>query len=294
MRDQPGTGPPHHLKPSMNEFPTTTVTLAALESTRLGYLTPDTPHRFDVIGKQSVLPFLVVPRAGADRVLVLSNGAVDHHIARGHPVFQRSSWWQEIEHHQVYFCDPGTLGEDRLSLAWGQLSRQHWVAYDAARAAQALSALLGVREPARRVYYGSSAGGFMALTLLAGDAGAAAVINNAQFDWTRWMATGLNPLREARFDNMLPNRLRRAHPVRTNALNLLAKRGKPVSIDYYVNLASKHDREVDHPMFIDFVQSHPRLTRNVRIFPYEDPAAEHNPMPKEQTLEILNHTPRLD
>lgn len=273
---------------SVNDLNTTTVTLEALENNDLEFLAPDTPHRIDVIGEHSVLPFLVVPRTGADKVVVLNNGAVDHNIAQGRPVFQRSSWWHEIDHHQIFFCDPGTLGADQLSLSWGQLSKEHWVVYDAARAVKALSAQLGVQEPYRRVYYGSSAGGFMALALMAGDAGAAAVINNAQFDWTRWMATGLNPLREARFDNMLPSRLRKVHPVRTNVLNMLAKRRKPVRIIYYVNLASKHDREVDHPMFAAFVRSHPRLTRGVEIHSYEDPVAGHNPMSKEQTLEILN------
>ena len=278
----------HRLTYSMNDLNTTIVTLETLENNDLQFLAPDAPHRIDVVAEHSVLPFLVVPRTGADKLLVLNNGAVDHQIAQGRPVFQRSSWWREIRHHQIYFCDPGTLGTDQLSLAWGQLSREHWVVYDAARAVKALSAQLGVQEPDRRIYYGSSAGGFMALALMAGDAGATAVVNNAQFDWTRWMATGLNPLREARFDNMLPSHLRKVHPVRTNVLKMLAKRRKPVRIVYYVNLASKHDREVDRPMFEAFVRSHPRLTRNVEIRPYEDPVAGHNPMSKERTLEILN------
>ena len=252
----------HRLTYSMNDLNTTIVTLETLENNDLQFLAPDAPHRIDVVAEHSVLPFLVVPRTGADKLLVLNNGAVDHQIAQGRPVFQRSSWWREIRHHQIYFCDPGTLGTDQLSLAWGQLSREHWVVYDAARAVKALSAQLGVQEPDRRIYYGSSAGGFMALALMAGDAGATAVVNNAQFDWTRWMATGLNPLREARFDNMLPSHLRKVHPVRTNVLKMLAKRRKPVRIVYYVNLASKHDREVDRPMFEAFVRSHPRLTRS--------------------------------
>lgn len=266
----------------------TTVALDQMDGLDVARWPREQQHRLDVRTEHAVLPFLVVPRTGADGLLVLNNGAVDQSIAQGRPVFQRSSWSAEIRRHQIYFCDPGTLGDDRLSLAWGQLSGAHWVTRDAVRAVRALAAGLGATPAARRVYYGSSAGGFMALAMLADDPGAAAVVNNAQFDWTRWMATGLNPLREARFGNMLPARLRARHPLRTNALNLLAKRGHPVRIDYHVNLASEHDREIDRPMLDEFVRSHPELTAGVRVLPYEDPEARHNPLPKERTLELLD------
>lgn len=277
----------------MPDPPVTTVRLDQVDGLDLATWTPDQRHRVDVVTEQAVLPFLVAPRTGADSVLVLNNGAVDHFLAQGRPVFQRSTWTTEIRHHQIYFCDPGTVGEDRLSLAWGQVSRQYWAVPDAGRAVRAFAAALGVQAPERRLYYGSSAGGFMALAMLADDPGAAAVVNNAQFDWTRWMPTGLNPLREARFDNMLPLHLRARYPLRTNVLSLLVKRNLPVRIDYHVNLASKHDREVDHPMFEQLLRSHPDLTRDVRIFPYEDSEALHNPLSMERTVELVNcGTPR--
>ncbi|VEI50377.1 alpha/beta hydrolase family protein [Kocuria rosea] len=267
---------------------TITLPLNELSKFDAGDLIPDRPHRIDVVTGQTVLPFLVVPRAGADSLLVISNGAVDHTVAQGHPVFQRSSWSREIRHHQVYFCDPGTVGIGHLSLAWGQVSREYSAVHDAAHAVRVVASGLRVADPGRRVYYGSSAGGFLALALLSDDEGASAILNNAQFDWTRWMATGLNPLRQARFANMLPLDLRRRYPLRTNVLNLLVKRDRPVRIDYHVNLASKHDRDIDHPMFEEFVHSHPSLTRNVQVLPYDDVEAGHNPLPKGRTIELLN------
>lgn len=266
----------------------TSISLAELSGFDISGLVPDEQHRLDVVTEHIVLPLLVVPRSGADSLMVLSNGAVDHAVAQGRPVFQRSRWSREIRRHQIYFCDPGTVGANRLSLAWGQVSREHTAVHDAARVVRTVSAGLGIPDPQRRAYYGSSAGGFMALALLGHDDGSTAIINNAQFDWTRWMASGLNPLRKARFGNMLPLDLRRRYPLRTNVLNLLAKRDRPVRIDYHVNLASKHDREVDHPMLEEFIKSFPHLTKDVRVFPYEHPGAGHNPLPKELTLEFLN------
>lgn len=268
--------------------------LADLSDFDAGQLAPGQSHRFDVVTEHTVLPFLIVPRCGADSLLVLNNGAVDQTLAQGQPVFQRSSWSEEIRHHQIYFCDPGTVGEDRLSLAWGQVSRDYWAVPDAGRAVRALAARLGVVSPSRRIYYGSSSGGFMALALLADDPGASAVVNNAQFDWTRWMPVGVNPLRGARFGNMLPTQLRTRHPLRTNVLNLLIKRNRPLRIDYHVNLGSKHDREIDHPVLEEFVRSHPSLTTGVQVFPYEDAEAGHNPLPKERTLELFHRCPAPD
>lgn len=273
---------------AMTELSVLTVPLEELPGVDASGWEPEGHHRVDVISNGTVLPFLVVPKERADHVLVLNNGAVDQAVARGRPVFQRSTWSREMRHHQIYFCDPGTVGAHPLSLAWGQLDRDHWVVPEAARGVQLLSALLGVAQPLQRTYFGSSAGGFMSLAMLGFDAGARAVINNAQFDWTRWMATGVNALRAARLNNELPLHLRRRHPLRTNVLNLLVKRDERVAIDYHVNLASKHDREVDHPMFTRFLRTHPDLTEEVRIFPYEDSGAGHNPLPKKGTLELIN------
>lgn len=275
----------------MTELSVLTLPLGELPGVDVSGWEPEHHHRVDVLSDGAVLPFLVVPKERADHVLVLNNGAVDQAIAQARPVFQRSTWSREIRHHQIYFCDPGTVGARPLSLAWGQLDRDHWVVPEAALAVKILSASLGVAQPHQRTYFGSSAGGFMSLAMLGFDAGAHAVINNAQFDWTRWMATGVNPLRAARLDNALPLHLRQRHPLRTNVLNLLVKRNRPVRIDYHVNLASKHDREVDHPMFARFVRTQPALTEEVGVFPYEDPEAGHNPLSKERTLELVNGRP---
>lgn len=266
----------------------TTVRLDELHGFDAGQLVPEQQHRLDVVTDHCTIPLLVVPRSGADKLVVLSNGAVDQTVAQGRPVFQRSSWSAEIRHHQIYFCDPGTIGDDRLPLAWGQVSQEYSAIHDASRAVRTLAAGLGVGFPHRRIYYGSSAGGFMALALLADDPGACAVINNAQFDWTRWMPTDLNSLRAARFGNMLPLRLRLRYPLRTNVLNMLVKRNHAARIEYHVNRASKHDREIDLPAFVDFVRTHPTLTADVRIQAYEDSEAKHNPLPKDQTLNLLH------
>lgn len=272
----------------MRQRTSVTVALADLDSLDASAWTPGDHHRIDVITERALLPFLVVPRQGSNHVLILNNGAVDQHRAERKVVFQRSSWSEEINHSQIYFYDPATGAPDYLSLAWGQLSRDHSVLPDAAQAVQSLSRLLGVTFPEQRTYFGSSAGGFMALAQLAHDPGAKALINNAQFDWTRWMPQGVNPLRQARFENLLPTQLRSQYPDRTNVLKLLAAHKAPLRVRYLVNLASKHDRLIDYPMFHEFLLDTAPLASEIEVNCYFEPDAGHNPLPRDRMVAELN------
>lgn len=255
-------------------------------------LVPDAPRQLAVTTDHGVLPLLVVRRPGATGVVVLSNGAVDLQRSAGAPVFQRSSWWQHIDAHQIYACDPGTVGPGALSLSWGQLSEDYWAVPDLAKAVQALSSVLGVSDPRDRLYFGSSAGGFLSLGMAAHDAGSRVLVNNAQFDWTRWMAGAVNRLRAARFGNALPADLRSRYPHRTDVLNLLGDtRGGPSSVNYLVNLGSRHDRAVDAARARRFLAENHEYADRFRIIGYRDDLAGHNPLSQDQTLAWI-HAPR--
>ena len=179
------------------------------------------------------------------------------------------------------------MGDQALSLAWGQYSLKYEVTPDASQAVQSLACLLGSTHPHQRAYFGSSAGGFMALSLLFHDPEARALVNNAQFDWTRWFAPAVNSLRRARLDNRLPADLRKKYPKRTNVLKLLASLSNSPRVDYWVNMESDHDRSIDHPEFEAFRREYPKTVENMLCHKYRDPDAGHNPLSKSQTLAIL-------
>lgn len=265
-----------------------TVAFEDLERFETRDLPSDIRHRIDVVVEDVVVPLIVVRRDRARRLVVMSNGAVDQERASGRPIFQRSSWSEEIRHHQIYVYDPATGGPEFLSLAWGNISSTVWAPESISPIVIALSKSLGVHDPSDRLYFGSSAGGFMSLALLSEDPGARAVINNAQFDWTRWMATGVNALRHARFEGMLPADIRTAHPLTTNVLDRLAEKAEPLRIDYHVNVASTHDRKQDLRVFQNFVVNHPQLCADVRVHHYFDPVAGHNPLSQTDTLVLIN------
>lgn len=251
--------------------------------------TVDSPQRVDVVTANCVIPLLVVRRSDAQSTVVMCNGAVDQNISKGKPVFQRSTWWQDIDQNQIYVCDPATVGNQALSLAWGQYSLRYSVTPDTSQAVQTLARLLGSTQPHQRAYFGSSAGGFMALSLLFHDPEARALVNNAQFDWTRWFAPAVNSLRKARLGNRLPADLRKKYPQRTNVLKLLSTLSSSPRVDYWVNMESDHDRNIDHPEFEKFRQEHPELSQNMRCHEYRDAKAGHNPLSRNNTLKILKN-----
>ena len=270
------------------DHPSTVVDLSSVSALEPAVFPLDTPTRVDVVTTECVIPMLVVRRPMAERTVILSNGAVNLKRSGGGPVFQRSTWWKEIEGHQIFVCDPGTVGNDAIGLSWGHLSADYWAVPDISTAVRDLACVLGSSEPQQRVYYGSSGGGFMSIGLCALDPGSRAVVNNAQLDWTRWMPRDVNNLRTARFGPVSPADIRQKWPTTSSVLRLIASRDGAPRIDYLVNLASKHDSAVELPMIQKFIDDHPNSGANIRVFPYRDDASGHNPLPKDLALACLH------
>lgn len=281
----------HDPEAFAREYPSLEHFAAALDSESFPV---DTQVRLTIRrGERAALPLLVVRRPEAERVTILFNGAVDLERTGGEPVFQRSSWWRSIPSHQIYVCDPGTAGEDALSLNWGQESLAHDALPDIGAAIRALCSALGVQDSRRRTYFGSSAGGFLALMTAAQDDDPHVIVNNAQFDWTRWMVGGVKAICARRFPGSSPASLRRAIPWRTSALRRLSRRDQPLNVDYWVNTASPHDLKVDLPQAMSFLRSERALAERFRIHRYSDPVALHNPLGREETLSLLSGQPEL-
>lgn len=268
-----------------------TVGLDELAQLTVDVLPVNTPTRINVVTPDVVIPMLVVNRMH-QQLTILNNGAVDLERSQGRPIFQRSSWWQEIDSNQIYVCDPRTVGEGALALPWMQSKPPHWFGPHMVRALKYISIALGVSRPANRTYFGSSAGGFTALMQLGSDRNARAVVNNAQFDWTRWFPHQVKPVLQQYFDGRLAADVRKKWPRRTNALEYLATNPRPLRIDYWVNMASKVDRDVQLKIFQDFFVAHPELVGTVTVHQYCDEQQGHNPMPRESTLKVLNQQVR--
>lgn len=245
--------------------------------------TAELPHRLNVVTKFCVIPLLVVKRSQAESTLIMCNGAVDLSISGGDPVFQRSSWWKEIRHHQIFVCDPATTGDDAVSIAWGQYSAAYWIVPDVARIVRILSRILSRNDNSPRLYFGSSAGGFLALAMQTHDPYSRAIVNNTQFDWTTWYPSAVNALLARRLDS----RPTTTFNDRTNVLDMIASKANQPRIDYWVNTALTHDRQVSLPQLERFMVQHPELTGGIVCHQYHDEKSGHAPLSKEKLLQII-------
>lgn len=164
---------------------TRTLDVSEIDEATASEIAWDQPLQMNVAASGLVIPLLVVRRAEAERVVVLNNDAMDQKRAQGQPVFQRSAWWQRIPHHQIYVCDPATVGENATSIAWGNISENIWTPPSISQAISAVSRALGAAHARNRLYYGSGAGGYMAMVLHGEDEDSTAVVvDNALLDWT--------------------------------------------------------------------------------------------------------------
>lgn len=262
------------------------MTVDEIESLADGEIPEDSPLRIDVDLGFTIVPLLVVKRR-QDRLVILNNGSVDLGRSGRVPVFQRSSWWSEISAHQIYVCDPGTVGDDATALNWLQSRGPTWIVRDLMKALLALSRVLGVTRPERRLYYGSSAGGFAALLELAYDRRARAVVNNPQINWTRWYAHQVSPVLQSHFPRLDAKTVRERFPQRASCLHSFTKMGGAANVDYWVNMASQHDREVQLPIVLKTLRDSPEICRTFSIHMYYDEQQGHSPLSKQKTLELL-------
>lgn len=249
---------------------------------------PEQPMRLDITSPDVTVPLLVVRREYAEQLIILNNGAVDLKRSQGKPIFQRSSWWEDISSHQIYVCDPGTIGPDALALNWMQGTPPLWVNSLIAKTVRIIAQHLDVRNPLDRTYFGSSAGGFAALLQLSADKQARCLVNNAQFDWTKWYAHHVTPVLQAHFAGRTAAEVRKSWPHRANALQYLLRKPEPLNIEYHVNAASSYDIDIQLPIFETFFSANRSLCNSVVVHRYYDDQQGHSPFPRLTTLDLLN------
>lgn len=224
----------------------------------------------------------------SDQLVILLNGAVDRKRSSG-PVFQRSSWVEGINANVLNVADPTIAEGNTLSIGWGQ--------GNGGKALESMSGVIkriadAIDVPHQdRIYYGSSAGGFQALQLASRDRGASVIVNNPQTDWTYYLPSSVRSvLRDCYSEENLIS-LRDNYPENCSAARAIISSGYLPKILYFVNAASKSDINTHLFNFLKTIKSSNLYNEvnRIAISYYSDLKAGHNPLPKKQTLEIINN-----
>lgn len=254
-------------------------------------LPPNTYLRLDVLSGNVVVPALIWVNADhRDRLLVAMNGAVTRRSAKKPTeVFQRRTWVEDIDSSVVFLADPTLQSDNTISIGWGQGGPGTYAIPAMAQTAQYIAGLLGVPSE-RRVYFGSSAGGFQALQLGIRDREAKVLVNNAQFDWTRYEPMNVRSICRHSYAGAAVEKVARAHPGRTSVIEAAREQGAHPHIRYLLNAASPDDSEIQLPAIIGALGRESNLSSGgaLDIALYSDPKALHNPISKSRTLAEIN------
>lgn len=231
------------------------------------------------------------------RLTVLFNGAVDVKRAGNNPVFQRSSWANDIKGDLLFVADPTLTVAAPLRLGWGQGTAGHWGSISQAGV---IEAALNFWRNRRALapgegevqLFGSSAGGFQALVLGAIVESNRVIVNNPQIDWLKYEVRGaVRDAIEVAYGKIAnaPG-FRDRWQTRVSATSLFKHNHFCPNIHYYLNLDSKFDMSLQYPVFQRFLddRNNQRYIQNVSIHYYRAAQAGHNPLDKQTTLNIIN------
>ena len=224
-----------------------------------------------------LVPFRYFQKAKSDRLIVSFNGAVDRRVKPNGIVFQRSTWADDFPASILFLSDPALL-DNSLSLAWGQISRLYSFGPIAMRVARAFARVVASSKPPV-IYFGTSAGGFQAASASAYDHNSVCVVNNAQFDWTKYDG-------QRHVDACLERLgfVERDIPEdflsRTSIYHQLRQNRQTLNLIYLLNESSVVDVETQLPVYEKISE----ICASTRLVKYRDEKAGHDPLQKEPLM----------
>lgn len=224
---------------------------------------------------------------GSRTLTVFFNGAVDPTRAGGSPVFQRSSWASELEGSLLFLSDPTITQTNGLKIGWGQGAPGASAIPLLVGAVEGMVEALGGRENVAVLLYGSSAGGFQALSVASFLSVDRVLVNNPQFDWLKYeVRWAVKEVLDFSYAGESQVGFRERHRLRVSLLDLWRSYGFVPSMKYLLNSASEHDVSQQFEPFSSQVLSNMSLLAGseVSVRTYSDAGAGHNPLGMEATV----------
>lgn len=222
--------------------------------------------------------------------IILYNGAVDID-KKDKPVFQRSSWVNDIEGFVINIDDPTVRLRKDIVLGWGQGKIDNYFSIKFNIILQKILMVMSFQN-VNRIHFGSSAGGYQAIVGAALDKGSRAIVCNPQIDWTHhFFEKHITKIREVTFKNYSVEAIRSMYLHRLNAMEMAIYISNIPSVDYYVNSSFTHDMNNQLRHFIDSISSFraKRLLegKEMNIHVYHDEKNGHNPPSKYKTISFI-------
>lgn len=227
-----------------------------------------------------------------NRLLVLLNGAVERTEDRDpREVFQRRSWVDRLDANVLILSDATIHPGNSLRIGWAQGNGTSALEQAMAECVDYFRRSLQI-ENENILFFGSSAGGYQAVALHSRFNGSRFVVNNAQFDWTRYYQSYVDKVLAHSFDSISVESARRDFPMRCNVLERFLDSNSSIKGTYWLNVASSIDYKAQLPVLNAFMvrraARQPNTPMDISVDFYADKRAGHMPRGKEHTVGRIN------
>lgn len=249
--------------------------------------------RFNFLSDLVSLPgMLIEQETHRNNLIVLFNGAVNRDQGKDpRDVFQRRTWSNRLNANLLYLSDPTLNSENQISIGWGQGSGHNKPLDVMVKCTAYIQNHLHINNE-DILFYGSSAGGFQATYAHAFFPGSTFLVNNAQFDWTKYYPRFVQEVADYAHGGMSIAGLVQSTEVVTNVLDVFLQQNARIKGSYLVNLASSIDYQAQLSVLKEFLDKRAHspepLSTEVSINIYSDKELGHMPLPKERTLSAIN------
>lgn len=219
-------------------------------------------------------------------LVVMLSGSVNRSLKKP-PVFQRSSWSDDINANVLSISEPALMESEDLTLGWS-------IGTYKLNYTQAFSNFIGnlisrfSLNKERLLFFGSSAGGFSVIQLATYISPKLVLVNNPQINVFDYYKKHVDRLIYVGFPNLSVFDVKSRFLERFSIVERLKKRKLTFRLMYYQNVEDKF-HYTNH--LIPLLESLP-LFMNDELFElkvYSDVVQGHSPLSKEKTLEIINN-----
>lgn len=245
---------------------------------------------FIVDSSSGKIPVGFVKRDNCEKLLVTYNGAVERSRSADGIVFQRSTWIAEFEASVLQFPDPTLLKDSGMSLGWGQLSQDQDAPPIWCEILNVFRKTFNLPAAEKTLHFGTSAGGFQAISTATLDRGSSVLVNNPQLDWYRYTSTvAVNRVLRNILKDPAGKKFLLSHPERVRVWELFNKEKYFPKMVLYTNTASPGDYYDQLQPFLRALPALGFLDTQWRLHTvfYRDSNAKHSPMPKGPTVKAI-------
>lgn len=227
--------------------------------------------------------FLIVLKKHSEKLLVLSNGAIDPKRSKP-PVYMRSKWSDEFDASHIFLDDP-TIHKNKLRIGWGQGAEDEFVLEVYSEIIKLLTKKIAV-EDKNVYYYGSSAGGFMSMILSSMHEESNTIVNNPQTDVIKYVESASKPLIENVYGDVEYAYKNYAH--RLDVIKAFKYYGYTPNILYVQNRLCSPDMQKHYfPYMQKYSKAKLDMEKTSTLF-YHNKKAGHSPLGREDTVKLIN------